>query len=276
MERHFSKYAETLRKKTGGRESSRSGLFSDAVEDTSPRQHYSVAKRDRDHVDLYALAEQHMGDPALKVSGAHPTSRCSTLTRFQDFVIKLKDHLLARVLNKQYDDEPPTFTSKDRNELYITNNRLEARYTMNIYYTTYDLRRGRDTVNMKNRSHVMTLSQDGIHPYAYARVLGIYRLDILHGPTMPDTTKMDVLWVRWFKIDETHRAGWKAKRLYRIKFVPSLEDGGFGFLDPNDIIRGAHLIPGFHHGHRSPSSTNPSSIWDHEKESDWQNYYVNQ
>ena len=147
---------------------------------------------------------------------------------------------------------------------------------MNIFYTTYDLRRGKDKVNMKGRSHVMTLSQDRVHPYAYAQVLGIYRLYVLHGPTMVDETQMDVLWVRWFKIDETHRAGWKAKRLYRIKFIPSLDDGAFGFLDPEDVVRGSHLIPGFHHEHRVPSPGDPASVWDREKGSDWRTSYVNQ
>ena len=147
---------------------------------------------------------------------------------------------------------------------------------MNVYYTTYDLQRGKDRVNMKNRSNIVTLSRDGTHPYAYARVLGIYGLDVLHGPTMLDEVRMDVLWVRWFKIDETHRAGWKAKRLYRVKFVPALEDDAFGFLDPDDIIRGSHLIPGFNLGHRVHSLNDPASIWDPEKASDWKTYYVNQ
>ena len=146
---------------------------------------------------------------------------------------------------------------------------------MKVYYTTYDLRRGKDTVNMKNRSHVITLSRDEDHPYAYVQVLGIFRLDVLHGPTMSGEARMDVLWVRWFKIDETHRAGWKAKRLYRLKFIPALEDGAFGFLDPDDIIRGSHLIPGFALGLRTHSPTDPASEWDPE-ESGWETYYVNQ
>ena len=144
-----------------------------------------------------------------------------TLTLSQGFVVKLKDHLLARIFNKQYDTEPPMFTAKDRDELYIAEDRLEQRYCMSVFHTTYDLRQGKDRVNMRNRSHVMTLSQDGIHPYAYAQVLGIFRVDVLHGPTMSGETRMDVLWVRWFKIDQAHRAGWKAKRLYRIEFVPA-------------------------------------------------------
>jgi len=194
----------------------------------------------------------------------------------QDFIVKLKDHLLARVLSKQYDTEQPTFTTKDRDQLYIAEDHLEQRYSMNVYHTMYDLRRGKDRVNMKNRSHIMTLSHNGIHPYAYTRVLGIYGLDVLHGPTMSDEVRMDVLWVRWYRIDKTHRAGWKVKQLYRVKPIPALDDGTFGFLDPNDIVRGSHLIPGFAVGHRATSLSDPASLWDLEEESNWKTYYVNQ
>lgn len=129
---------------------------------------------------------------------------------------------------------------------------------------------------MRNRSHVMTLSQTDDHPYAYARVLGMFRVDVLHGPTMSDEVRMDFLWVHWFELDKTHRAGWKAKRLYRLKFVPPLEDGAFGFLDPDDVIRGSHLIPGFVLGLRTRSPATPASAWDLDEESDWSTYYVNQ
>lgn len=190
--------------------------------------------------------------------------------------MKLKDHLLTRVLGKQYDPEPPTFTDRDRSELYIAEDRLEQRYTMNIYYTTYDLRRGKDRINMKNRPYIMTLSQDGTHPYAYAQVLGIFKLDVLHGPTMADELRMDVLWVRWFRIDNAHQAGWKAKRLYRLKFLPPLDSDAFGFLDPDDIIRGSHLIPGFALGLRGLLLADLASVWDPKKEFDWEAYYVNQ
>ena len=194
----------------------------------------------------------------------------------QDFASTLKDHLLARVLGRQYDAQPPTFTEEDRNQLYISEDRLEQRYGMNVFYTTYDLRHGKDQVNMKNRSYIMTLSQDEHHPYAYAQVLGIFKVDVLHGPTMLEEARMDVIWVRWFKIDKTYRAGWKAKRLYRLKFVPPLEDGAFGFLDPNDVVRGSHLIPGFVLGLRPHPPAVPASAWDPKEESNWDAYYVNQ
>ncbi|KAF9777709.1 hypothetical protein BJ322DRAFT_1015498, partial [Thelephora terrestris] len=199
MERHYRKYINTLRAKTGGRVTSKLRSSTSDTDATTPQQHHSMAKKDRDHVDLYTLANLHVGDPALN-----------------GFVTKLKDHLLARILNRQYDPDPPTFTGKDRGDLYIAEDRLEQRYGMNLYHTTYNLRRGKDRVNMQNRSHVITLSRanNSNHPYSYARVLGIFKVDVLHGPTMSDEVRMDVLWVRWFKLDETLRAGWKAKRLY--------------------------------------------------------------
>lgn len=70
MERHYRKYVNTLRDKTGGRTTSRAALPMDPTDDASPRQHYSIAKRDRDHVDIYSLAHRHAGDPALKVGGS--------------------------------------------------------------------------------------------------------------------------------------------------------------------------------------------------------------
>lgn len=67
MERHYRKYINTLKSKTGGRTSSRLGSSVDTVEGSLPQQHYTMAKRDRDHVDLYTLSNKYAGDPALKV-----------------------------------------------------------------------------------------------------------------------------------------------------------------------------------------------------------------
>lgn len=195
----------------------------------------------------------------------------------QDFIPKLKDHLLARILHCRYEEEPPTFTEDDRSKVFISGDRLEQRYTMTVNYTTYDLRRGQDKINMKGRPYVMALSRDPSHPYIYARVLAIYRVKVLHR-SMTHSTDMDFLWVHQFTIDEKHKAGWKAKRLYKVRFIPNLTEGAFGFLDPEDIIRGVHLIPGFDEGlvkgHRGPDAL--KSEWEYEPARNWCSYYVNQ
>ena len=69
MERYYRTYLNALRKKNGGR-MPRFGLSADTSEGQSPQQHYLMAKRDRDHVYLYALADKHIDDPALKVGDA--------------------------------------------------------------------------------------------------------------------------------------------------------------------------------------------------------------
>lgn len=131
------------------------------------------------------------------------------------------DHLLARILHRQYDPEPPHFADDERDKVFVYGNRLQQRYTMTVYYTTYDLRRQGDKINMRNRPYVMALSRDSdaTHPYTYAQVLGIFRVKVLH-PSLTELTDVDTLWVRWLEIDQKHRAGWKAKRLYRVQFVP--------------------------------------------------------
>jgi hypothetical protein len=147
---------------------------------------------------------------------------------------------------------------------------------MSIYYTTYDLQRGCDKINMKGRPYVMALSHtDPSHPYVYARVFGIHRAKVLH-PTMVAPTEMDILWVHWLQIDHTHHAGWEAKRLYRAQFVPNLEDGAFGFLNPDDIIRGAHFIPCFNKGLIADPPAASVSKWDYNPDINWNYYYVNQ
>jgi hypothetical protein len=194
----------------------------------------------------------------------------------QDFIPKLKDHLLARILHCQYDAEPPAFTANDHKKVFIAGNRLQQHYTMTIYYTTYDLRRGADKINMRGRPYVMALSHgDPTHPYTYARVLGIYRVKVMH-PSMTHLEDRDVLWVHWLEVDQKHRAGWKAKRLYRVQFVPSNEDGVFGFLDPEDVIHGTHLIPGFTHGCIEDPPEDSVSKWNCLPANDWRYYYINQ
>ena len=79
----------------------------------------------------------------------------------------------------------------------------------------------------------------------------------------------------------------EGKRLPRLRFVDgdSESDSAFGFLDPNDVVRGAHLIPAFGHGHTSEISPlfvppmEDDTEWEDdnavEGSRDWAFYYVN-
>jgi hypothetical protein len=133
------------------------------------------------------------------------------------------------------------------------------------------MRREQDTINLRNRPDVMLLSHedegDSYHPYWYACVLGIFHVNVKHsGPNSrtPHVQKLELLLVRWFGRDLGHVAGWSARRLHRVGFLPADSPGAFEFIDPNDIIRGVHMIPAFAYGKLS-------ELVDDE---DWLFYYV--
>jgi len=69
-----------------------------------------------------------------------------------------------------------------------------------------------------------------------------------------------------------HFGGWKTKRLHRVGFVDGNDSAAFGFLDPQEVIRGIHLIPAFAHG-RTSELLPPSSTVRTQSE-DWQHFYV--
>ncbi|KAF8145027.1 hypothetical protein K438DRAFT_1735667 [Mycena galopus ATCC 62051] len=107
-------------------------------------------------------------------------------------------------------------------------------------------------MNPRTRADVMTLApeHDTSHPFLYARILGIFHVDVVHNipgaTTVP--TSIEVLWAHRFRIDTSYRAGFKAKRLHRLQFIPGDDPLAFDLLNPDEVIRGVHLIPAFAHG----------------------------
>jgi hypothetical protein len=121
------------------------------------------------------------------------------------------------------------------------------------------------------------------HPYWYGRVLGIFHADIRHvGPnskTGGKPQRMEFLWVRWFGCDMTHIGGWKTRRLHRVGFLDAADpdSGAFGFLDPAEVLRAAHLIPAFHFGWTFEYlGASVARIFHGDKQQDYVYYYVNQ
>lgn len=188
-------------------------------------------------------------------------------------------------MNCPFDGGDVTFSDEDRQTITFVNNRLFKHKVLRVNYTTYDMRRSQDSMNPRTHADIMVLScedeedMDKQHPYWYARVIGIFHANVQHrdarvGPASrcSEPQKMEFLWVRWFGRDLHHRAGWKAKRLHRIGFD---EQDQFGFLDPNDVIRGVHLIPAFAHGRTSDKLAPSMARHPSENDEDWAYYYVN-
>ena len=105
----------------------------------------------------------------------------------------------------------------------------------------------------------MLLSSDpDCHPYSYARILGVFHVDVTYsGPsfTYQAYKRMNVLLVRWYQLSPTNSFSFPNKRLPSLEFVPHDEPGSFGFVDPDLIVRGTHLIPDFSQGTTPDSFT---------------------
>ncbi|KAF8546686.1 hypothetical protein OG21DRAFT_1501891 [Imleria badia] len=134
----------------------------------------------------------------------------------------------------------------------------------------------------------MLLSQEDehSHPYWYARVCAIFHMLVEYRPDVQSAFSkpewMDVLFVRWFRRDINFDSGWDAKRLPRIQFFDAEHPAeAFGFVHPDSVIRGIHLIPTFTAGPTHELLSYDSFVrqdllaegW--ESQLDWRFFYVN-
>jgi hypothetical protein len=178
---------------------------------------------------------------------------------------------------------PNVPSDDDLNGVLFKYDRIYQHQLMRINYTTYDVRRSQDFVNASTaHCNVMGLADPSdnnpaiSHPFKYARVLGIYHVNVVYvGPGMLnyEPHKLEFLWVRWYRTIETTRAGWGGRKLDRLQFAPWGADDAFGFLDPSDVLRSCHIIPAFATGKRHADRKSLSFLA-HDS-TDWTAYYVN-
>ncbi|KAF8146033.1 hypothetical protein K438DRAFT_529438 [Mycena galopus ATCC 62051] len=205
---------------------------------TPPEIHHHTSKARRRPLDMFSDFNAQKADADLAMV---------------DFVPKLKDHLLGRLLKRNFDgDTHEEFTPSDRASVRIVGNKIYATGTLRVNYTTYDVQRDQDTLNPRTSSFVMVRSPEtepGSHPYWYCQILGIFHANVIHVSATDYTTQaMDFLWVRWMGVEPGYRAGIQRARLPKVGFVPESDPYAFGFLDPAHVIRGSHLIPDFSRG----------------------------
>jgi hypothetical protein len=170
---------------------------------------------------------------------------------------------------------PCSFSNEERAKLIILQDNIYFHTTMAVNYTTYDGRRESETLNPRTHADVLTLSQGDVHPYEYSRILGIFRAKVLHPSLGNHVQEVDMLWVRHYEFDEKYQGGLKARRFYRVHFTNSAHGDAFGFLDPQDVLRAAHLIPGFRYGRTKALLPVSLSRWKSEGDEDWMYYHVN-
>ncbi|KAG2099570.1 uncharacterized protein F5147DRAFT_582627 [Suillus discolor] len=114
------------------------------------------------------------------------------------------------------------------------------------------------------------------HPYLYARVLGIYHVNVTYiGPGMIDyhSRQIDFLWVRWYQYVDIDEGSSHCTSLDCVYFPPMAEPDTFGFVSPDDVLRCCHLIPQFAQGLRRLDGSSVSQCA--QDKSDWRFYYIN-
>ncbi|KAF5382541.1 hypothetical protein D9615_002821 [Tricholomella constricta] len=247
--------------------------------------HHVISNTRRSPINIYAFVNEQLEgrlDPAKKVG--LDSSKPSILDVSQGFIPKLQDHLLGRLLSREFDgDSHEDFTDEDRNDIRIIGNSLYSVQLLRVNYTTYDIRRASDTINPRTHKFIMVRSPEtgpNAHPFWYAQVMGIFHAVVRHtGPRSRSPYKdhhIHFLWVRWLGVEPGHRSQRRHAKLPKLGFVPHTDPYAFGFLDPSFVIRGSHLIPSFASGTTSDllpaqhTTARPSTSMD-----DWINFYVN-
>ncbi|OJT06904.1 hypothetical protein TRAPUB_2244, partial [Trametes pubescens] len=226
---------------------------------TDPLEHYAISDSRRLPIRLRNWLAMHDADPAVAVSPSFDwcAPRAKLINETQDFIPILREHLLSRLLDPDPNsgrNNIPQYTDQQLDGIEIENDRIYRHKMLRINYTTYDMRRDQDVVNPRTHSDIMMFSPDSdAHPFLYARVIDIFDANVRYtGPGATRSTRrfhrMNFLWVRWLSLDEDK--GFQGRRLPRLRFLDSTDSSSnpFGFVDPDEILRAAFIVPAFDFG----------------------------
>ena len=93
--------------------------------------------------------------------------------------------------------------------IFIKDDTLYEHLLLTIDYTTYDLKRERDSIHLKfgNQAVIMysPTSQDA-EPWLYAYIVAMYHLFVCTA-TDPEPKCLEFLWVRWMQRDLSQLSG---------------------------------------------------------------------
>ncbi|PCH44467.1 hypothetical protein WOLCODRAFT_154510 [Wolfiporia cocos MD-104 SS10] len=91
---------------------------------------------------------------------------------FENFIPLLKNHLLSRLMGREFDGDENEFTPEEHATLKILENKIYFHKVVRVNYTTYDMRRDQDTINPRTHPDVMVLAHEddqdhnaNTHPY---------------------------------------------------------------------------------------------------------------
>ncbi|KAI0753029.1 hypothetical protein C8Q80DRAFT_1217334 [Daedaleopsis nitida] len=129
-----------------------------------------------------------------------------------------------------------------------------------------------DSVNPSTHPDIIMYSpHPDCHPFLYARILGIFHVNVyrsgtdLGGADDSPLQREHVLWVRWFDVDSSAPGGFARCRLHQLRWAKD-DDHAYGFVAPEDVLHAAHLIPVFANGTQPVHGVSTE---------EWRHHYVN-
>ncbi|KAF8833706.1 hypothetical protein BDN67DRAFT_875659, partial [Paxillus ammoniavirescens] len=141
--------------------------------------HHVIGQSQNFPVNILSFQMQNSDDPVVK-----------------NFIPKLKAHLLpcVKILHSDMQDcllthNEDHISEADLGQVVLKGEQIYWHNLFHINYTTYDVRRAQDSVNpLTNHHNIVLLSPEpSIHPFCYARVLGIYHANVIYiGPGSKD------------------------------------------------------------------------------------------
>ncbi|KAF8551580.1 hypothetical protein OG21DRAFT_1374859, partial [Imleria badia] len=159
-----------------------------------------------------------------------------------------------RLWNVQYSEDDLQFSDEDRDLVTIVENKIFKHKVLRVNYTMYDLRREQDSVTLRTHPDVMVLSQETDkqwHPYWYAHILQIFQVNVRYYGDQTggeEIRRFNILFICWFGRNPDLQSGFRARRLPKVGFLHEDNPDAFGFLNPDNVIRGVHLISSFANG----------------------------
>ncbi|KAG9074741.1 hypothetical protein FRC06_010494, partial [Ceratobasidium sp. 370] len=128
-----------------------------------------------------AFEHHHIGIRGMTVHIGSFLQQNANDRAFINFLPSLKEHLLLRFGVSPA--ENLSFTELQKQQLVIPSGTLIQHATIHVAYTTYDVRRSEDVINPRTKHHfimVPSRDDDSDHPFWYAKVMGIYHVNVLH------------------------------------------------------------------------------------------------
>lgn len=216
-------------------------------------EHHHISRYSKYPIKVSQWINNNEGDPALS-----------------NFIPKLCKHLLHILFPNDMN-----LNSYDFKRVVYKNDTIYRHGILRVNYTSYDNLRQSDPINPTTHPDVMLSSREGSpYPYEYARVLGIFHADVSYFRTgrlqQEPPKRIEFLWIRRFRAIPTSKGTFACKRFPKLEFLDSQSYEAFGFIDPGQVVRGAHLIPAFGDGeHIDLPSASVAHVLEQNTETEW-------